>query len=336
MILGLFIYCQICWRRVRRKRRKRRQKKRERELCNARSADRTTTSLDHINGSTLHKPPYKYDGHKLNGSWTKYWKAVTRKDLPERCPCWHPGDRPILTEGRDVHGAHVLFRDRLGNYYGGIVPVSNIGNTRGYEIVHECDIVTVLNFGQMTSVGKLMTNPTKSVWMIPRETLYDEVPYEEERQFDSIKRVRSGEGEPRIIVEGLVGGFVNKKRIESTYTIYRDAANRYIYYLAQTLVQQTEELNYLSREHEPKIFKLLPPRPQPSIWRRFKMAVRGEIEDLTYLVWLIVWLILADLIRLVFGILLILLFVRFKPFSHKDSFPFLQLYFPSSVVKSRH
>ena len=48
------------------------------------------------------------------------------------------------------------------------------------------------------------------------------------------------------------------------------------------------------------------------------MTVIDEIEDLTYLV----WLILAELICcLVFGILLILLFVRFKPFSHKDSFP---------------
>ena len=35
------------------------------------------------------------------------------------------------------------------------------------------------------------------------------------------------------------------------------------------------------------------------------MTVIDEIEDLTYLV----WLILAELIRLVFGILLILLFV---------------------------
>ena len=114
-----------------------------------------------------------------------------------------------------------------------------------------------------------------------------------------------GEGNPRIIVEG----FVKKKRIQSTYIYtYRGAENQYIYQLAQAHLQQTEELNYLSREHEPKIFKLLPPRPQPSIWRRFinfMMTVIDEIEDLTYLV----WLILAELIRLVFGILLILLFV---------------------------
>ena len=94
------------------------------------------------------------------------------------------------------------------------------------------------------------------------------------------------------------------------------------------MFSKTEELNYLSREHEPKIFKFRPgPRPQSSIWRwfiNFTMTVIGEIGDLTYLV---SWLILADLIRLVFGILLILLlillFVRFSPFSQKDSFQFL-------------
>ena len=38
------------------------------------------------------------------------------------------------------------------------------------------------------------------------------------------------------------------------------------------------------------------------------MTVIDEIEDLTYLV----WLILAELIRLVFGILLILLFAPYR------------------------
>ena len=316
-ILGLFIYCQFRWQRVRRMHRKRSPKKQI-----------LTTPPVHIQGSTLHKPPSKH------GSWTNYWKAVTRnKVLPERCPCRHPGGRLILREGRggNVHGAHVLFQDRLGNYYGGIVPVSDTGNRSERPIVHECDIVTVLNFGQMTFEGKLMTNKTDSNMIIFRsrwlEILYRygfsdfglsrqrrSTPYEFQHQFDSIICVRSGEGEPRIIVEGLV----KKKRIRSTYT-HHGAANRYIYQLAQAHLQQTEELNYLSREHEPKIFKFRPqgPRPQPSIWRWFNLFLRG-VEDLTYLV----WLILAELICcLVFGILLILLFVRFKPFSHKDSFP---------------
>ena len=314
-ILGLFIYCQFCWQRVRRMRRKRSPKKQI-----------LTTCPVHIQGSTLHKPPSK------DGSWTNYWKAVMkRKDLPKRCPCLGT----ILKGGKggNVHGAHVLFQDRMGNYYGGIVPVSNTANRRGSEIVDKCDIVTVLNFGQMTFEGKLMTNPTNSVRIIFRsrwlEMLYRvgdsdfglsrqrrSTPYEFQHQFDSIICVRSGEGEPRIIVEGLV----KKKRIKSTYT-HHGAANKYIYQLAQAHLQQTEELNYLSREHEPKIFKFRPgPRPQPSIWRwfiNFTMTVIGEIGDLTYLV----WLILADLIRLVFGILLILLFVRFSPFFHKDSSP---------------
>ena len=307
-ILGLFIYCQFCWQRVRR-------------MCRKRSPKKQilTTRPVHIQGSTLHKPPSKH------GSWTNYWKAVMkRKDLPKRCPC----RGTILKGGKggNVHGAHVLFQDRMGNYYGGIVPVSNTANRRGSEIVDKCDIVTVLNFGQMTFEGKLMTNEDFSVLLEPKEffrteTSYNKVSYKKERQFNSILRVRSGQGEPRIIVEGFVGGLVKKQRIESTYT-HHGAANKYIYQLAQAHLQQTEELNYLSREHEPKIFKFRPgPRPQPSIWRwfiNFTMTVIGEIGDLTYL---LVCLILADLIRLVFGILLILLFVRFSPFFHKDSFP---------------
>ena len=119
-ILGLFIYCQFCWQRVRRMRRKRSPKKQI-----------LTTRPVHIMGSTLHKPPSKH------GSWTHYWKAVTRKDLPKRCPCRHSGGRPILTDGTggNTVGAHVLFRDRMGSYYGGIVPVSNTAN-RSARIIH--------------------------------------------------------------------------------------------------------------------------------------------------------------------------------------------------------
>ena len=224
-ILGLFIYCQFCWQRVRRMRRKRSPKKQI-----------LTTRPDHIQGSTLHKPPSKH------GSWTNYWKAVTcNKVLPERCPC----SRLILREGNGhgadrAVGAHVIFQDRMGNYYGGIVPVSNTANRSAHRIEYECDIVTVLNFGQMTFEGKLMTNKKESR-LIPRETSHDRISYKKERQFNSIKRVRSGEGQSRIIVEGFVGGFVNRKRIESTY-IHLGAANKYIYYLAQAHVQQNRRI----------------------------------------------------------------------------------------------
>ena len=68
-------------------------------------------------------------------SWTEYWEKVMerhgRSARPKWCPCKYPdGQKRELKweEDRKVHGAHVLFQDQSGNYYGGIVPVSNIGN----------------------------------------------------------------------------------------------------------------------------------------------------------------------------------------------------------------
>ena len=159
-ILGLFILGQNCWRWVRRKRRKGRQKKREHERRNSEDAYyqyRQTASLEHIQGSTAHKAPSNY-------TWTKYWeKVMGRRGRPKWCPCEYPdGKRRELEWEKNgaVHGAHVLFKDIIGNSYGGIVPVTRDANNTKHEypIKYECDVVTVLNIGEMTYVGSLVSS----------------------------------------------------------------------------------------------------------------------------------------------------------------------------------
>ena len=290
-ILGLFILGQNCLRWVSRKRRKQRQKFREHERRNSENAYyqyRKTASLKHIQGSTAHKAPSNY-------TWTKYWeKVMGRRGRPQWCPCKYPdGKRRKLEWGKNgaVHGAHVLFKDIIGNSYGGIVPVTSEANhwKHEYPIKYECDVVTVLNVGEMTYVGSLESSGSREdKWRDPNDrhstwiAMDDKNPLcakknagkeckRETRRFQKISSARQGEHSPRVIVEGYAKKFGKKPamRIRSEYT-QQGTENQYIFLLANVMLMQDEEKPFLSEKHEPKIFKFCPgttlsrPRESPA------------------------------------------------------------------------
>jgi len=292
VILGLFILGQNCWRWVRRKLRKQRQKFREHERRNSENAYyqyRKTASLKHIQGSTAHKAPSNYN------TWTKYWeKVMGRRGRPQWCPCKYPdGKRRKLEWGKNgaVHGAHVLFQDIIGNSYGGIVPVTSEANhwKHEYPIKYECDVVTVLNVGEMTYVGSLESSGSREdKWRDPNDrhstwiAMDDKNPLcakknagkeckRETRRFQKIYSARQGELSPRVIVEGYAKKFGKKPamRIRSAYT-QQGTENQYIFLLANVMLMQDEEKPFLSEKHEPKIFKFCPgttlsrPRESPA------------------------------------------------------------------------
>ena len=297
VILGLFILGQNCRRWVLRKRRKRRKNLREHERRNNVDAYyqyRQTASLKHIQGSTAHKAPPKY-------TWTKYWEKVMG-ERPKWCPCEYPdGKRRELEWGKNgaVHGAHVLFQDIMGNSYGGIVPVTREANNTNHEypIKYPCDVVTVLNIGQMTYVGSLVSSGSPNdqyrdpndqpltLWRLgglalrkaaiwktmpcTKENEGKECKHTKSRKFKKIKSVRKDEDHPRVIVEGVADehGDYPAMRIKSEYTIRGNAntereqqkeENQYIFLLANVMLMQDEEKPLLSEKHEPKIFRFRP------------------------------------------------------------------------------
>ena len=292
VILGLFILGQNCRRWVLRKRRKRRKNLREHERRNNVDAYyqyRQTASLKHIQGSTAHKAPSNYN------TWTKYWeKVMGRRGRPQWCPCKYPdGKGRKLEWGKNgaVHGAHVLFKDIIGNSYGGIVPVTSEANhwKHEYPIKYECDVVTVLNVGEMTYVGSLESSGSREdKWRDPNDrhstwiAMDDKNPLcakknagkeckRETRRFQKIYSARQGEHSPRVIVEGYAKKFGKKPamRIRSEYT-QQGTENQYIFLLANVMLMQDEEKPFLSEKHEPKIFKFCPgttlsrPRESPA------------------------------------------------------------------------